>query len=85
MTLESYSVNRNPSTNAEFVDLLSEALKLEKSAKLFYSDAARLSVGLLATISIAFKRMAEKREMREQELKSLFHKAKMERTTRLTL
>ena len=77
MNLKGYSVRTSLSRDTQFADALSEVLRLEKNAIMFYSDAARLSAGLLATISTFFKRMAEKREMRRQRLESLLQKPKL--------
>jgi hypothetical protein len=80
MNLDEYSVHTSPLKDAKYVDALTAALKLEKEATKFYSDAARLSGSLLATMTRAFKKVAEKREVRQQALESLLNKSRLAST-----
>lgn len=76
LSLEEYSVRMGTLKDAQYVDALTAALKLEEKAIKFYHDAAGLSESLLATIPRVFKRVAEKREARRQALKSILDKSK---------
>ncbi len=57
-----------------YVDALKTAIKLEEKASRFYSDVAERSKSLLATIPNAFRRVAERRKNRKENLKSLLEK-----------
>ena len=54
-----------------YLDALKMAIELEEKASKFYFDAAEQSKSLLATIPMAFRKVAEKRNNRKPKLKSL--------------
>jgi rubrerythrin len=60
--------------NSECNDGLTKALELESKASEFYSEAAKKSGSLLATIPQVLKRVAETRNKRKSKLLSMIEK-----------
>ncbi len=60
-------------------DALAKAIELEDKATKFYSDAAELCKSLLATIPVALRKVAERRNNRKRVLKALLNKAMAQR------
>ncbi|MEA3339349.1 MAG: hypothetical protein U9R15_05230 [Chloroflexota bacterium] len=71
MNLEHYAVETELVENAGYADALKMALALEEKACKFYLEVAERSQSLLATIPMAFKRVAKKRSKRKARLQSL--------------
>ena len=71
LNLEKYSVSETLEKNTNFPEALQLAIDTEQKAIEFHSKVASLSKGLLATISTAFDRVAEKRKKRLLILRSL--------------
>jgi len=59
-----------------YPDALKMAIELEEKAGEFYLNVAKRSESLLATISVAFKKVGERRGERKSKLKLLLEKLK---------
>ena len=66
-----YEVDTTLAEGASYADALGVAITLEEKACRFYLDVAEQSQSLLATIPMAFKRVAKKRGKRKAKLESL--------------
>jgi rubrerythrin len=75
LNLEDHVVSTTLGRDMSFSAALELAIDNEQRAVQFYSIIANLSEGLLATISVAFKRVAERRKNRELTLRMLAKKA----------
>ena len=73
MRLEDYEVNTEIPDSASYADALGLAIGVEEKACEFYLDVAERSQSLLATIPMAFKRVAKKRNKRKSNLQALLH------------
>jgi len=71
MALEDYVIETALAEGAGYTDALKMALALEEKACAFYLEVAARSESLLATIPMAFKRVAKKRNKRKAKLQSL--------------
>ena len=71
LNLEDYMVSTAFGKDTSYSATLKLAIDNEKKAVQFYCTIARLSKGLLATIPMAFKIVAERRKKRELTLKML--------------
>jgi len=71
LNLNDYLLEIKLKENMSYADVLRIAIKLEEKVSRFYLDAAKYSESLLATIPIAFKKVAKRREKRMLKLKSL--------------
>ncbi len=71
MNLADYVVETALAEDVGYADALKMALALEEKACEFYLEVARRSESLLATIPMAFKRVAKKRNKRQVKLQSL--------------
>jgi len=71
LDLKDYAVETTLAEDASYTDALKAAIDLEKKACQFYSDVAERSRSLLATIPIAFSRVAKRRDKRKLELQSM--------------
>ena len=71
MDLGDYVVETALAEGAGYADALKIALALEEKACEFYLEVAERSESLLATIPMAFKRVARKRNTRKAKLQSL--------------
>ena len=75
LNLEDFVVSTTPERDMSFSEALKSAIDNEHTAVQFYSAIATLSRGLLATIPMAFKKVAEKRRNRELTLRMLAKQA----------
>ena len=71
LDLRNYAVSTALAENVSYSEALGMAMELEEKACKFYLDAAERSQSLLATIPMAFKRVAKTRGKRKLELQSL--------------
>ena len=71
LDLQDYALETELAEGARLADALRQATALEDKAITFYRDVAERSESLLATIPMAFKRVARKREKRKAKLQSL--------------
>jgi len=71
MDLEDCGIETALTEGAGYADALKIALALEEKACEVYLEMARRSESLLATIPVAFKRVAKKRNKRKAKLQSL--------------
>ncbi len=71
LNLADYEVAAAPPEEATLADAVQAALALEEKACAFYREVAERSESLLATIPMAFKRVARKREKRRKKLAAL--------------
>ncbi len=69
--LNNYLYETRLTESTSYSDALKAAIGLEKKAHEFYSDVAERTKTLLATIPIAFTRVAKNRKNREPKLKAL--------------
>jgi rubrerythrin len=74
LNLEEYVVSTTLGRDMSFSEALKLAIDNEQRTIQFYSTIANLSKGLLATIPMAFKRVAERRKNRELILRMLANK-----------
>jgi rubrerythrin len=73
---DNHMITVEPPRDANYVAVLTQAIELESRMIEFYSEAAEQSKSLLADVPRAFSLIANKRESRRSELKSLLSKAK---------
>ena len=71
MRLEEYEVNTGIPEATSYAEAITLALQIEEKACKFYLDVAERSQALLATIPMAFKRVARKRNKRKDKLQAL--------------
>ncbi|RLC87174.1 MAG: hypothetical protein DRJ03_06710 [Chloroflexi bacterium] len=71
MNLADYVVETALAEGSGYTDALETARALEEKACAFYLEVAERSESLLATIPMAFKRVAKKRNKRKARLQSL--------------
>jgi putative component of membrane protein insertase Oxa1/YidC/SpoIIIJ protein YidD len=71
LNLDDYAVETTLAEDASYVDALKAAIALEGITCAFYQEVAKRSESLLATIPMAFKRVAKKRGKRKAKLESL--------------
>lgn len=71
LSLEQYDVETTLAEGASYAGALEAAITLEEKACAFYREVAERSESLLATIPMAFKRVAKKRGKRKAKLESL--------------
>lgn len=71
LNLSNYHTEIKLEESMSYLDALNVAVKLEEKACKFYLDAAEKSKLLLATIPMAFKKVAERRNTRRVKLKAL--------------
>jgi len=71
LDLSNSIIARNLTQDMSFADALKTAIELEEKAVKFYVDVAERTKSLLATIPMVFRRIAENRKSRNQELKAL--------------
>jgi len=72
LNLNDYTVETRLTEETSYSDALKMAMKLEQNASKFYLDIAERSESLLATITRAFRKVAERRSNRKPKLRSLF-------------
>lgn len=75
VALGDYALKTTLAEDASQADALRTAIALEEKACAFYQDVAERSESLLATIPMAFKRVAKKRGKRKAKLESLLDAA----------
>jgi rubrerythrin len=75
LNLEDFEIVKTLGKDVSCSAALKLAIDNEQRAVQFYSTIADLSKGLLATIPMAFKRVAEKRKNRQLTLRTLVTKA----------
>jgi len=71
LNLDDYAVETTLAENASYADALKTAIALEEKTCAFYREVAERSESLLATIPMAFKRVAKKRDKRKLKLRSM--------------
>jgi rubrerythrin len=71
INLNDYIAETTLAEDANYSTVLKMAIELEEKAGNFYLDIAERSKSLLATIPIAFRKVAERRNNRKLKLKSL--------------
>jgi rubrerythrin len=71
LNLDDYVVRTTLAENTSYADALKRAIALEGMTCAFYREVAKRSESLLATIPMAFKRVAKKRGKRKVILESL--------------
>jgi len=71
MCLGDYEVEAEVPQGTSYAEALALAIELEEKAGKFYLDVAERSRSLLATIPMAFKRVAKKRNKRKDKLQAL--------------
>ncbi len=71
LDLRDHAISTALAENASYSEALGMAIKLEEKACKFYLDAAERSQSLLATIPMAFKRVAKTRGKRKLELQRI--------------
>jgi rubrerythrin len=71
LDLERYEVDTALAEEVTFGDALERAIELEEQATAFYETVAERSRALLATIPMAFKSAAKKRQRRRRKLEAL--------------
>jgi len=74
LNLGDYKVETNVTQAKNYANALQMAIELEEKASKFYSNVAELCQSLLATIPMAFRKVADRRNNRKQTLKSLLNK-----------
>ena len=75
LNLENYMISTTLGKAMSFSAALKLAIDTEQKAFQFYSTITDISKGLLATITMAFKRVAERRKNRELTLRMLAKRA----------
>lgn len=68
---DNYIFNQKLSADASYSIVLESAIEMEEKIQKFYLDSAEVSKSLLADIPRLFERIAQKRDERKIELKSL--------------
>jgi rubrerythrin len=76
LILSNYTLETTLYEKFSYIDALKTAIKLEEKAIKFYTDVAKCSGQLLATIPSAFQKAAETRNRRILKLKSLLESKK---------
>lgn len=71
LDLKDYSYSASLTDTASFTDAVKTATDLETRAVAFYLEIAKLSMSLLATITGAFRKVADVREKRKSKLQSM--------------
>lgn len=71
LNLSDYLAETTLTEGMSYSDSIKMAIELEAKASKFYSDVTERSKSLLATISRAFRKVAERRNNRKLKLKSL--------------
>jgi len=79
LNLSNYFAKTNLTEDLSFPEALRIAIELEDKSSKFYSDVAEMSKSLLATIPMALRKVAERRNSRKLILKSLLDKAIVQR------
>jgi len=75
LNLEDFAITKTIGKDVSRSAALRLAIGNEERAIQFYTTVANLSTGLLATITMAFKRIAEKRKNRELTMRTLVIRA----------
>jgi hypothetical protein len=70
-----YATDTDLAEDTSFEEALIKALELEEQAVAFYRDVAERSRSLLATIPMAFKSAAKRRERRKAKLEAIHESA----------
>jgi len=71
LNLSDITITTSLAEDMSFLDALKMAIELEDKAAKFYIDVAERTKSLLATIPMAFRRVAKNRKNRKHELNSL--------------
>lgn len=74
--LSDYAARTSVDDNASYADALKIVVQLEEKACKFYLDAADCGKSLLATIPVAFKKVAQVRDKRKLAIASLLESVK---------
>jgi len=75
LNLDDYTIETTLAEDASYTDALKTAIALEEKSCAFYQEVAKRSKSLLATIPMAFKRVAKKRDKRRLRLQSMLDQA----------
>lgn len=71
LDLDEYAIDAELAEDADIGEALGQALVLEERAAAFYREVAERSRSLLATIPMAFRRAAKRRERRKAMLREM--------------
>lgn len=72
---DNYMLKAEIAKNTSYSDLLKMAIEMEEKIQNFYLDTAEKSKSLMADIPRVFERIAQKRDKRKRQLKSLYNKS----------
>jgi hypothetical protein len=75
LNLDDFAFGTTLAEDASYTDALQTAIALEEIACAFYREVAKRSESLLATIPMAFRRVAKKRSKRRLKLQSMLDQA----------
>lgn len=73
-----YLIEIELAENMSYLDVLKIAMEFEEKSRRFYLDSAESSRSLLADISVAFKKVGQKKDDRLLKLKSLYEASRIQ-------